>query len=161
MAALVLSGSARYADWTLSGGDLILGPEHDISTLSGAQDAGAALLVHATAGPPPPLRRIARGDLAGAGFSGITGIRALVRTPTVCVVRLGPPPGARWVLVGLESFAVFTGRFTVVDGQESRDIRAGEVAAVSDPSATLHLQAGNDSALAIGFAAPSVVVALG
>jgi hypothetical protein len=161
VAALVLSGAARYADWTLSGGDLLLGPAQDMAALSGVEDATAALLVHASTGPSPPLRRISRADLAGTGFSGITGIRALVRTPGVCVVRLGPPPGARWVLVGLESFAVFTGKFTVVDGQETRDVRAGEIAAVSDPAATLHLQAGNDSALAIGFAAPSVVVALG
>jgi hypothetical protein len=48
-----------------------------------------------------------------------------------------------------------------VDGDEGLDVRAGEVALVSDPTATLYLQAGNDAAVATGFAAPGVLVRLG
>lgn len=108
-----------------------------------------------------PLRCIRKDDLAGKGVSGITGIRTLARLPDLSIVRLGPPPGARWALVGLRSFAVFSGRITAIDGGEPHDVNAGELALIADPSATLYLQAGNDSALGVGFAEPDFIVALG
>jgi hypothetical protein len=65
------------------------------------------------------------------------------------------------VIVGLRSLAVFTGKLTLIDAEEPRLLRAGELAVVADPSATLYLLAGNDSALGVGFAGPELVVALG
>ena len=41
------------------------------------------------------------------------------------------------------------------------DVAAGGLVLVADPTATLYLQAGNDAAVAFGFAAPGVLVALG
>jgi D-alanyl-D-alanine carboxypeptidase len=57
--------------------------------------------------------------------------------------------------------AVFVGKLTLVDGDEGHEVRAGEAALVADPTATLYLQAGNDAAVAIGFAEPGVLVRLG
>lgn len=110
---------------------------------------------------PPPRHHIKRDGLAGRGVSGITGLRTLHADAGLTVLRLGPPPGARWVLVGVRVFAVFAGMLTLVDGEEARDVPAGHLALVAEPSATLYLQAGNDSALAIALAAPGVVSALG
>ena len=38
---------------------------------------------------------------------------------------------------------------------------AGQVAIVADPTATLYIQAGNDTAVAIALAGPEVLVRLG
>ena len=79
----------------------------------------------------------------------------------ITVLRLGPPPGARWVFVGLSAIAVFAGRFTLVDGEESKIVPAGRIALVGDPTATLYVEAGNDSALGVALGGASVVSALG
>jgi hypothetical protein len=77
------------------------------------------------------------------------------------VLRLGPPPGARWVFVGLHAIAVFAGKVTLVDGEDPKIVPAGHLALVGDPTATLALEAGNDSALAVALGRGDVVSALG
>jgi hypothetical protein len=79
----------------------------------------------------------------------------------ITVLRFGPPPGARWVFVGLSVLAVFAGKFTLVDGAESKIVPAGCLAIVGDPTATLYVEAGNDSALGVALGGASVVSALG
>lgn len=112
---------------------------------------------------PQPRHHIRRDGVAGAAFPGITGLRVLARLPSagLAVLRLGPPPGARWVFRGVRAFAVFSGRITAFDGEEVREIRAGSLARVGDPSATLYLEAGNDAALAVALAADDFLAALG
>ena len=149
-AAIALVGAAQ--------GDVVVaGPEGAIDL----PKRSAALVdgVPADGGDAPC--RIARDALAGTGMPGITGARVLARTEKRAVLRLGPPPGARWAVVGLRSVAVLVGKLTLIDGDEGQDVRAGEIALVADPTATLHVQAGNDAAVAIGFAAPDVLVRLG
>lgn len=97
----------------------------------------------------------------GTAIPGVTGARILSRTPERAVLRLGPPPAARWEVVGLRSVAVVVGKLTLYDGDEERDVRAGEAAVVGNPTATLHVQAGNDAAVAVAFASPDVLVRLG
>lgn len=152
-AAVVLSGEAR--------GDVIVAP-------AGALDLppGTVALLEGLGGPgadgdaAAPLR-FSRDALAGKGLAGITGARVLARTASHSVLRLGPPPAARWAVVGFRSLAVFTGKLTLFDGDEGHDVWAGQVAFVADPSATLYVQAGNDTAVAIVLAAPDVLVRLG
>lgn len=110
---------------------------------------------------PPPHHHIRRDDLSGRGVSGITGLRTRHAGGGLTVLRLGPPPGARWVFVGLEAIAVFSGRVTLVDGEEAKVVAAGRLALVADPTATLYLEAGNDSALAVALGGADVVAALG
>jgi hypothetical protein len=148
-AAVVLSGAAY--------GDVVVTPD-------GRTDlpAGTAALLDGVAGTgeTAPLR-IERDALAGRGASGVAGARLLAEMPGRTVLRLGPPPAARWAIVGLRSVAVFIGKLTLVDGDESLDVWAGQVALVADPTATLYVQAGNDAAVAIAFASPGVLVRLG
>ena len=127
----------------------------------GLPEGGAAFLDGVPRGPHEAALRIARDELTGAGFAGVTGARLLARTSSRAVLRLGPPPAARWVVVGLRGVAVLGGKLTLYDGEEGCDVRAGEVAFVADPEAPLPVQAGNDAAVAIGFASPGVVVRLG
>ncbi len=112
---------------------------------------------------PAPLRHIKRDGVAGAAFPGITGLRVLARLPEagLAVLRLGPPPGARWVFRGVRAFAVFSGRFAAFDGDDVKEVRAGTLARVADPSATLYLEAGNEAALAVALAADDFIAALG
>jgi len=110
---------------------------------------------------PLPTHHIRRDDLAGRGVPGITGLRVRHAAGGITVLRLGPPPGARWVFVGLSAIAVFAGKFTLVDGEESRIVPAGRLALVGDPTATLYVEAGNDSALGVALGGASVVSALG
>lgn len=110
---------------------------------------------------PRPSLLIRRDDLSGRGVSGITGLRTRHASGGLTVLRLGPPPGARWVFVGLRGVAVFSGRVTLVDGEDSRIVRAGSLALVADPTATLYLEAGNDSAIAVALGGGKVVAALG
>jgi hypothetical protein len=110
---------------------------------------------------PPPSHHIRRDDLSGRGVSGITGLRSRYSAGGITVLRFGPPPGARWVFVGLSALAVFAGRFTLVDGEESKIVPAGRIALVGDPTATLYVEAGNDSALGVALGGASVVSALG
>ena len=111
---------------------------------------------------PAPQHHTKRDDVAGAAFPGITGLRVLARLPEagLAVLRLGPPPGARWVFRGVRAFAVFSGRFTAFDGDEVKEIRAGSLARIADPSATLYLEAGNDAALAVALAVDDFIAAL-
>lgn len=154
-AAVILSGEARGDVVVAPAGALDL-PPGTVALLEGlggvggqgAGDAGAPL-------------RISRDALAGKGLAGITGARVLARTASHSVLRLGPPPAARWAVVGFRSVAVFTGKLTLFDGDEGHDVWAGQVAFVADPSATLYVQAGNDTAVAIVLAAPDVLVRLG
>lgn len=141
-----------------------LGPGDSLIATAGLllSSAGGAVLLADVAGPGPgEARRFGRDDLAGRGFAGITGIRAVHRTSHAALLRLGPPPGVRWVLVGVRALAVFDGKLTVLGGEEPLDVRGGELLTIADPTATLYLQSGNDSALAIGFSSPDVIVALG
>lgn len=110
---------------------------------------------------PRPQHHIRRDDLSGRGVPGITGLRLRHAAGGLTVLRLGPPPGARWVLVGLRAIAVFAGKVTLVDGEEPKLVPAGHVAAIADPTATLYVEAGNDSALAVALGRPDVVAALG
>jgi hypothetical protein len=112
---------------------------------------------------PERGRHIRRDDLGGRAVPGITGLRTLALLPeaSLAVLRLGPPPTARWVFRGVRAMAVFTGKITLVDGEEAKLVRAGSLALVGDPSATLYFEAGNDSALAVALAASGFVAALG
>ena len=78
----------------------------------------------------------------------------------LAVLRLGPPPTARWAFRGVRAIAVFSGKLTLVDGDEAKLVRAGSLALVADPSATLYLEAGNDAALAVALADSDFVAAL-
>ncbi|HEY3348235.1 MAG TPA: hypothetical protein VGM13_00490 [Thermoanaerobaculia bacterium] len=111
--------------------------------------------------PPRPSHHIRRDDLSGRGVSGITGLRSRHAGGGITVLRFGPPPGARWVFVGLHAIAVFAGKVTLVDGEESRVVSSGQLALVGDPTATLYVEAGNDSALAVALGGARVVSALG
>lgn len=147
--AVVLSGDAR--------GDVVVAPDGGLDLPHGT----STLCEGAVADVPGVPLRIPRDGLTGQGVTGVTGARLLVRTGSHCVLRLGPPPAARWAVVGLRSVAVFTGKLTLFDGDEGRDVWAGQVAMVADPTATLHVQAGNDAAVAIALAEPGVLVRLG
>lgn len=113
--------------------------------------------------PPEPSQRIRRDDLGGKPVPGITGLRALALLPEagLAVLRLGPPPTARWVFRGVRAIAVFSGKVTLVDGDEAKLVRAGFLGLVGDPSATLYFEAGNDAALAVALAESGFVAALG
>ena len=111
--------------------------------------------------PHQPTHHIRRDALAGRGVAGVTGLRTLHAGAGLTVLRLGPPPGARWVFVGLRALAVFAGKLTLTDGEEVRVVPAGHLALVSDPTATLYVEAGNDSALAVGLGSGAVISALG
>lgn len=105
--------------------------------------------------------RIGPGELTGAGIAGVTGVRALYRTASSAGLRLGPPPGARWVVEGLRSVAVFEGKLGIDGGEGLVELRSGSVAAVSDPRHEVIVLAGNDSARAVAFCDPGFRVRLG
>lgn len=148
-AAVVLSGPAH--------GDVVVAPEGVLDLPDGTMVLLEGLS-EGDAGTPP---RISRDALTGTGLPGIAGARVLARTPSRSILRLGPPPAARWAVVGLRSVAVLKGKLTLIDGDEGFDVWAGHVAFVADPTATLYIQAGNDTAVAIAFAVPEVLVRLG
>ncbi|MEO8055079.1 MAG: hypothetical protein ABI768_07990, partial [Acidobacteriota bacterium] len=100
---------------------------------------------------PRPSHHIRRDDLSGRGVPGITGLRSRHASGGLTVLRFGPPPGARWVFLGLHAIAVFAGKVTLVDGEESRVVSAGQLALIGDTTATLYVEAGNDSALAVAL----------
>jgi hypothetical protein len=155
-ALLVLTGG--------SPGDVLI---WDAAALAAQSPPGAGSpslsLVEISRSSPPPRHHIKRDGLSGRAVPGITGLRALARVPEagLAVLRLGPPPGARWVFKGVRAVAVFSGRLAAVDGEDVKEIRAGSLARVADPSATLYLEAGNDAALAVALAAEDFVAALG
>jgi len=164
VAGLALCGACVTSgdrDVFLAAGDVLFAASGEGLTLGGGTAASSLLLDVSAAAGAAGVVHVRRDDLVGRGFAGVTGIRALHRAASSLAVRLGPPPGARWVLVGLRSFAVFHGKLVVVDGDDALEVRAGELGVVADPTATLYVSAGNDGALAIGFASPDLVVALG
>ncbi|MFI5120882.1 MAG: hypothetical protein ACHQM4_10725, partial [Thermoanaerobaculia bacterium] len=146
-----------------SPGDVLIwqGSTRIASSLPGA--SSLSLFEEISRTSPPPHRHIRRDDLGGRAVPGITGLRTLVELPEarLAALRLGPPPTARWVFRGVRAIAVFSGKITLVDGEEAKLVRAGSLALVEDPSATLYLEAGNDAALAVALAASSFVAALG
>jgi hypothetical protein len=109
----------------------------------------------------PETIRIGRDDLVGSGLAGVTGVRFLHRSPGGVLLRLGPPPGVRWVVTGLRAVAVFSGRLLLSEAGAVRTLAAGDCALVEKPSRTLTLQAGNDSAVALALAAPGATIAIG
>jgi hypothetical protein len=110
---------------------------------------------------PQDPRKIASDDLIGHGIKGIAGVRILHRSGVRSLLRLGPPPGARWVMKGVRGFALFGGKLLLIDAGEPRTIHAGFIAIIDDPSVPIYLQAGNDSAVGLAVAVPDVIVALG
>lgn len=158
----------------VAGGALNAGPGDTLVWAAGTAAPFAAMSTPAAPSPSlpleeirrpslPPLHHTKRDGVAGAAFPGITGLRVLARLPKAgfAVLRLGPPPGARWVFRGVSAFAVFSGRFAAFDGDDVKEVRAGMLARVADPSATLYLEAGNDAALAVALAADDFIAALG
>lgn len=113
-------------------------------------------------GPSPKAapRRIGPTELTGGGFPGVTGVRALYRTAASAGLRLGPPPGALWIVEGLRGVAVFQGKLELDGGDGKVELRAGSVAAVADPRGSVRILAGNDSARAVAFCDPAVRIRL-
>jgi hypothetical protein len=141
----------------------VTGPSVDVVGLVAAEPT-RLLLEERERGVGNGLVRIGRADLVGTGVSGITGVRILHRSPGGVLLRLGPPPGARWIVTGLRAFAVLSGRFflyEVLDASEPRSFSAGGGHVVPDPSRPVPLMAGNDSAVVVALAEPDVTVVLG
>ena len=163
-AVLLLRGQLKGAQVVLSPGDVLVGTATELEALRNP-GAEPAFLTFVEISSTIPLRthHIRRDGLTGTAVPGITGLRALAQLPEAClaVLRLGPPPGARWVFKGIYAVAVFSGRLAAFDGDDAKEIRAGSFARVADPSATLYLEAGNDAALAVALAASGFVAALG
>jgi len=160
-ALLVLSGTlSGHPAGNLLPGDAAIGPPAALSGLVASSPATLLVEERELAGPGE-TRRIGRGDLVGTGIPGITGVRILHRSDGGALLRLGPPPGARWLVTGLRALAVFSGRLLLFEGAEPRELTAGAWRVVPKPARTFPLQAGNDSALAVAFATPVVSVALG
>ncbi len=159
-AAVVLSGTLA-GPLPAAAGDFLTGDAAGARLFSGGGAQPAYLMAQHLRGAETSFCKVGRDDLFGTGFRGIAGIRAIHRGPDLTVIRMGPPPGARWVIVGLCSLAVLSGKLTLIDGETPHTVIAGQCVLVTDPAATLYLQAGNDSALALGFAGESPAVALG
>ena len=153
-------GELGWAAVALSGdspGDVLVSPDGGFALPPGTR----ALLDGVAEGRGAAPLLVARDALTGVGIPGVAGARVLARTGGRTILRLGPPPAARWAVVGLRSVAVLAGKLTLFDGEEGHDVWAGQAALVADPTATLYLQAGNDTAVAIGFAASDLLVRLG
>ena len=163
-ALFVLEGCLTgHAAGDLLPGDAIVGPPADLAFLAARETTRLLVEERETAGAGP-ARRIGRTDLVGTGVTGITGVRVLHRAPGGTLLRLGPPPGARWILVGLRGFAVLAGHvflYEVLDASEPKRISAGGGHVARDPSRPAPLLAGNDSAVVVAHAAPDVTVTLG
>ena len=158
-ALLVLTG-----DGATSPGDVLIWTAISLEASSPSAETSPSLSLKEICRTSPERGRIIRrDDLGGRAVPGITGLRALARLPEsgLAVLRLGPPPTARWVFQGVRAIAVFSGKLTLVDGEEAKVVRAGSLALVGDPSATLYLEAGNDAALAVALGASGFVTALG
>jgi len=163
-ALFVLEGRLTgHAAGDLLPGDALVGPPADLASVSARESTRLLVEERDTAGAGP-ARRIGRADLVGTGVTGITGVRVLHRAPGGTLLRLGPPPGARWILVGLRGFAVLAGHvflYEVLDASEPKRISAGGGHVARDPSRPAPLLAGNDSAVVVAHAAPDVTVTLG
>lgn len=161
-AVLVLSG--RFGGPVeLGEGDVLLAPPGTPPLVNRGESPGSLLVDVSPVEPDSPASPsfLGRDALTGERVPGVTGARFLSRSRSRTVLRLGPPPGARWVVLGLRSFAVFAGKVEVVEGDAGVAVRAGELAVVSDPTATLYLQAGGDAAWGVGFGSPRLGVWLG
>lgn len=159
-ALIVLSGTAGAEASALREGDAAIGPPALLVPVAG--EGRARLLVEEREQPGrPEAVRIGRDDLVGAGLPGVTGIRFLHRSAGGVLLRLGPPPGIRWLVTGLRAVAVFSGKLLLYEAGGIRSLSAGDCALPDDPARTIPLQAGNDSAVALALAAPAVHVAIG
>ncbi len=157
-ALLVLTGGGVFA-----AGDVLVWTAAALAALASPGAPSPSLpLEEICRTSPKGGRHIRRDDLGGRAVPGITGMRTLAQLPEagLAVLRLGPPPTARWAFRGVRAIAVFSGKITLVDGEEAKLVRAGSLAVVTDPSATLYLEAGNDAALAVALAASAFVAAL-
>lgn len=158
--ALVLAGRfGGSAD--AAAGDVLVVPAAPARLVCAGPDPGLLLLLRqgdAPAGEAP--LRVGRDGPSGTPVPGVTGVRFLLRSAGSSVLRLGPPPGARWVVSGLRCFAVFQGKLEVMEGDGGIAVRAGQVAFVDGADAPLHLLSGGDSALAIGLGGPDASVRL-
>lgn len=148
-AVLVLSGERV--------GEVLLSPDGRFDLPPGT----LALLDGAAPSAGEGAGAIGRESLAGTPFAGVAGARTVVAGASRAVLRFGPPPAVRWAVVGLRSVAVLAGKLTLFDGETAFDVRPGEAALVAEPSATLHLLAGNDAVVAVAFAAPGARIRLG
>ncbi|MCM3877859.1 MAG: hypothetical protein NEA02_15740 [Thermoanaerobaculia bacterium] len=166
-ALLVLEGGGGAGATATSPGDVLIWAAGVAAVRAAQSPSGARTsslsLEEISRTSPQPHHHTKRDGVAGAAFPGITGLRVLARLPEarLAVLRLGPPPGARWVFRGVRAFAVFSGRLAAFDGDDVKEVRAGALARVADPSATLYLEAGNDAALAVALAAEDFIAALG
>jgi hypothetical protein len=159
-ALIVLSGTMGSDVLPLREGDAAIGPPGLLTPLAG--QGCAHLLVEERAEPGrPEAVRIGRDDLVGAGLPGVTGIRFLHRSAGGVLLRLGPPPGVRWLVTGLRAVAVFSGKLLLYETGGIRSLSAGDCVTAEDPARTIPLQAGNDSAVALALAAPGVRVSIG
>lgn len=162
-ATLVLVLTGRFAGPPdLAAGDVLLPGDSPGRLVCAGPDPGVLLLQRLDgAGRGRAGERIGRDELRGEPFPGVSGARLLFRAAGRSVLRLGPPPGARWVVRGLGCFAVFRGKVEVVEGDATVPVHSGEVAFAEEAEAPLYLQAGSDSAVAIGIGGPQVGVGLG
>jgi len=159
-ALIVLSGTAGSEASALREGDAAIGPPALLVRLAGA--GRARLLVEERDQPGrPEVVRVGRDDLVGASLKGVAGIRFLHRSTGGVLLRLGPPPGVRWLVTGLRAVAVFSGKLLLHERGGVRPLSAGDCALTDDPARTIPLQAGNDSAVAIALGAPGIQVAIG
>lgn len=159
-ALIVLSGTTGPEASALREGDAAIGPPGLLVPL--AREGRARLLVEERGEPGrPEAVRIGRDDLVGAGLPGVTGIRFLHRSTGGVLLRLGPPPGVRWLVTGLRAVAVFSGKLLLYGTGGIRPLSAGDCVTAEDPLRTIPLQAGNDSAVALALAAPGVHVSIG
>ncbi len=157
---IVLSGATGSDVTSLRAGDAAIGPPALLVSFAG--EGRARLLVEERGEPGrPEAVRIGRDDLVGTCLPGVTGIRVLHRSAGGVLLRLGPPPGVRWLVTGLRAVALFTGKLLLYESGGIRSLSAGDCALPDDPARTIPLQAGNDSAVALALAAPGVRVAIG
>jgi hypothetical protein len=159
-AVIVLSGTMGSDVTSLRAGDAAIGPPALLVPLAG--EGRARLLVEERDQPGrPEVVRIGRDDLVGAGLKGVAGIRFLHRSAGGVLLRLGPPPGVRWLVTGLRAVAVYSGKLLLYEMGGVRPLSAGDCALTDEPARTIPLQAGNDSAVALALAAPGIEVAIG
>lgn len=157
---IVLSGAAGEEGSSLRESDAVVGPPAPVTEF--ARAGSARLLIEERDEPGrPEAVRIGRADLVGRGLAGVTGVRFLHRSPGGVLLRLGPPPGVRWLVTGLRGVAVFSGRLLLFEEGGIRTLAAGDCVLPDDPARTLPIQAGNDSAIALALAAPGVTITIG
>jgi hypothetical protein len=163
-ALFVLAGRLRAAGGRdLLPGDAFVGAPADAAALVAAEPARLLVEERERGDGGGPVR-LGRADSAGTGVPGVTGVRVLHRVPGGALLRLGPPPGARWIVTGLRAFAVLSGRlflYEVFDASEPRSFSAGDGHVVPDPGRPHPRMAGNDTAVVGALAAPDVTVVLG